>query len=119
MESKRLPDTPWHVGYAKKEENDPRRHKSRCIYKRDSICHQGKSGAFMLKCPGSSHCNYYAESDAMAEEVYLKTRSAEEEYADNMRGVLFTGKAKVGEEAAEEREKFSYKQEKECVVFRN
>lgn len=24
MDKKVLPDTPWHLGYAKKEENDPR-----------------------------------------------------------------------------------------------
>ena len=26
VENNRLPDTPWHVGYAKKQEDDPRRH---------------------------------------------------------------------------------------------
>lgn len=26
----KLSDTPWHVGYTKKDENDPRRHKARC-----------------------------------------------------------------------------------------
>ena len=31
MDEKRLPDTPWHVGFVKKEEDDPRRHKARCI----------------------------------------------------------------------------------------
>lgn len=115
LESNRLPDTPWHIGYTKKEENDPRRHKSRCIYKQDGICHQGKSGAYTLKCPGSSHCLFYAESEKMAEEVYLKTRSAEEEYADNMKDVLFAGKAKINEGTPDKT--FSYKQEKKCVKF--
>ena len=32
MDKKTLPDTPWSLGYAKKEERDPRRHKSRCMY---------------------------------------------------------------------------------------
>ena len=85
MESRKLPDTPWHVGYTKKEEDDPRRHKSRCIYKQRNICHQGKSSAYMLRCPGSSHCKFYAESEAMAEDVYARTRSVEEEHADHMR----------------------------------
>lgn len=97
-ERKRLPDTPWHVGYAKKEENDPRRHKSRCIYKQNKICHNGKSAAYMLKCPGSSHCKFYAESENMAEEVYFNTRTAEEERADNMKDMLFAGKAKIEKE---------------------
>lgn len=103
MESKKLPDTPWHVGYTKKEENDPRRHKSRCIYKQNRICHQGKSGAYMLKCPGSSHCRFYSESEDMAEDVYLKTRSVEEEYADNMQGVFFAGKAKIDDNFVDEK----------------
>ncbi len=37
MENNKLPDTPWHVGYAKKEESDPRRHKARCIYLKEGI----------------------------------------------------------------------------------
>lgn len=83
MEPNKMPDTPWHIGYAKKEDGDPRRHKSRCIYKEDSICRYGKSAAYLLKCPGSSHCKFYAENSKMAQTVYLKTRSAEEELRDN------------------------------------
>lgn len=63
MEKKILPDTPWHLGYAKKEENDPRRHKSRCIYLQDGKCRCGNSGAYTLKCPGSSHCIHYTEEE--------------------------------------------------------
>lgn len=61
MKNKILPDTPWYMGYAKKKENDPRRHKSRCIYLKEGICHCGTSGAYTLKCPGSSHCTSYTE----------------------------------------------------------
>lgn len=95
MESKKLPDTAWHIGYTKKEDEDPRRHKSRCIYKQESICHNGKSGAYLLRCPGSSHCIFYAENKKMAEKVYQKTRSIEEERRDKARGSLFAGKAKI------------------------
>ena len=42
MDEKRLPDTPWHVGFVKKEEDDPRRHKARCIYYAEGVCYQGK-----------------------------------------------------------------------------
>lgn len=115
LESNRLPDTPWHIGYTKKEENDPRRHKSRCIYKQDGICHQGKSGAYTLKCPGSSHCLFYAESEKMAEEVYLKTRSVEEEYDDNMKRGIFAGKAKFNEGSIDE--SLFRRQEEKCVNF--
>ena len=56
-DSGKLPDTPWHVGFAKKQEDDPRRHKARCIHLR-----YDKSCGFMSKCIGSSHCDYYAET---------------------------------------------------------
>ena len=98
MDEKRLPDTPWHVGFVKKEEDDPRRHKARCIYYAEGVCHQGKMGCFLRKCPGSSHCKYYAESESMAEDVYLKTRSIEEERADQMQETLFQGKAEIKHE---------------------
>ena len=95
MDEKRLPDTPWHVGFVKKEEDDPRRHKARCIYYAEGVCHQGKMGCFLRKCPGSSHCKYYAESESMAEEVYLKTRSIEEERADQMQKLYFKAKLRL------------------------
>ena len=98
MDEKRLPDTPWHVGFVKKEEDDPRRHKARCIYYAEGVCYQGKMGCFLRKCPGSSHCKYYAESESMAEEVYLKTRSIEEERTDQMQKNLFQGKAEIKHE---------------------
>lgn len=59
---KRLPDTPWHVGYAYKEENDPRRLKLWCIHLEGGICKCGFSGCYMTRCSGSSHCKYYAEN---------------------------------------------------------
>lgn len=65
--SSRMPDTPWHIGYAKKEESDPRRHKSRCIYLKAGKCRCGSSGAYTLKCPGSSHCTSYAENEEQDE----------------------------------------------------
>lgn len=92
MDSKRLPDTPWHLGYAKKKENDPRRHKSRCIHLKNSICHCGSSGAYKLNCPGSSHCKFYAESEKMAHLVYMRTRTIEEEISDREHDVFIAGK---------------------------
>lgn len=117
MESRKLPDTPWHVGYTTKEEDDPRRHKSRCIYKQRNICHQGKSSAYMLRCPGSSHCKFYAESEAMAEDVYARTRSVEEEHADNMRGTLFAGKARISYDAADKKKTASETSKQQAAVF--
>jgi len=56
-------DTPWHVGFALKDEDDPRRHKSRCTYYNNTTqkCGTKKSPYFMLKCGGSAHCKFYSE----------------------------------------------------------
>ena len=58
---KKLPDTPWHVGYAYKNENDPRRHKARCIHLDKMICKCSLSGCYLMRCAGSSHCKCYSE----------------------------------------------------------
>lgn len=60
VENNRLPATPWHVGYAKKHEDVPRRHKARCIHYRDGQC--GLKANYSSKCIGSSHCMDYSES---------------------------------------------------------
>ncbi len=78
MQNNQLPDTPWHVGFVKKEETDPRRHKSRCIHIHDDRCK-----VYGEKCHGSAHCKYYAENKSQWEDVYLSTRTAEQEAADN------------------------------------
>ena len=56
-----LPDTPWHIGYALKDEDDPRRHKARCIFNIEDICKHPESGAFTLACAGSAHCKFYKD----------------------------------------------------------
>ena len=63
-------DTPWHIGYAKKEEDDPRRDKRRCIFLEKGRCTNGQSGAFAMRCPGSSHCGQYREE--YREDEYIK-----------------------------------------------
>ena len=64
MERKKLPDSPWHIGYTKKKENDPRRHKARCIYydNKTKICISAKSSYCGVKCGGSAHCGAYRET---------------------------------------------------------
>lgn len=84
MEKKTLPDTPWHIGYTKKEKNDPRRHKGRCMHKEGPICKYGKSGCYMLRCMGSSHCIYYAENPEQYSKVLANTKTAEEEESDRI-----------------------------------
>ena len=50
--------TPWHLETLKMDENDDRRHKSRCIYyyKANKNCKR-----LNVKCPGSAHCDHYKE----------------------------------------------------------
>ena len=77
-----LPDTPWHVGYAKKDEDDPKRHRSRCIYNFDGTCHCGKAGCYKFKCGGSAHCLFYEEPalslDYIYQPDYSKSMTAKE-----------------------------------------
>ena len=65
----KFPDTPWHIEYTKKAEDDPRRHKARCIYIEGDICHCGYDKYFLSKCGGSSHCNHYSETSIEDEEM--------------------------------------------------
>lgn len=58
MQKNVLPDTPWHVGFAKKKEDDPRRHKARCRY-----YEEGKCMRYNMKCCGSAHCKEYKERE--------------------------------------------------------
>lgn len=76
----KLPDTPWHVGYTKKDEHDPRRHKAWCIHLKNSICTCGPCGCFMTRCDGSSHCKFYAETEKQWEE-YLEEMKTDEDRA--------------------------------------
>lgn len=70
----RLPDTPWHVGYALKDESDSRRHRSRCIYydNKTKYCTTAQSPYIGQRCGGSAHCNAYAEKKT--EEVERKEK---------------------------------------------
>ena len=81
-----MPDTPWHIGYAKKEKGDPRRHKGRCIFlnKTTKKCANTNCITFSLKCPGSAHCLSYAETKEDWTKVWKKTRSIEQEKRDKL-----------------------------------
>ena len=95
MDKHRLPDTPWHIGFVKKDESDQRRHKSRCVHIKNGKCTYGKSNNYKMKCSGSAHCMYYAETKRQSEKVYIDTRTAEEEYADTINERLFSGKGRL------------------------
>lgn len=83
MEKKQMPDTPWHVGYTKKENNDPRRHKSRCVYLKKGICYCKFSGSYLTKCGGSSHCKYYSETSEKEENQKNEQMLLEHSVRDN------------------------------------
>ena len=50
--------TPWHVETLRMDEDDTRRHKSRCVHyqKTNKYCTKQKR-----TCPASAHCDYYKE----------------------------------------------------------
>ena len=75
METKKVPDTPWHIAFIKKDENDPRRHKARCFYYQNRECHCVRSSYYTLECPGSSHCTNYREDEETTQDI----RSIQEE----------------------------------------
>jgi len=76
----KLPDTPWHIGFAKKDEDDPRRHKARCVKYYDGQCSFGDK-----KCIGSSHCDFYAETEEQLVEILKSRRTIEQEEADRIK----------------------------------
>lgn len=53
--------TPWHVDRFTRAEDDPKRHRSRCIYfsKDDKYCSK-----YRMRCFGSAHCKHYRELTA-------------------------------------------------------
>lgn len=73
MENNRLPDTPWHVGYTKKEDSDPRRHKACCVYFKDGKCTCRYNRCYALQCAGSAHCKHYSEKQGAMEEKRAET----------------------------------------------
>jgi hypothetical protein len=48
--------TPWHTELMRRGDNDPRRHKTKCV-NYDTKTKQCKKQKF--KCIGSAHCDYY------------------------------------------------------------
>ncbi len=82
MYNNKLPDTPWHVGYAKKKENDPRRHKARCIHYRDGKC--GWKANYSGRCIGSSHCMDYVESREDFKELQESRKTVQQIERENI-----------------------------------
>lgn len=81
-DSKRLPDTPWHMGYVKKDEDDPRRHKARCIHYSGGNC--WRNNIFVIRCVGSSHCEDYSESYEEYRKIQEERKTVKQKEADNI-----------------------------------
>ena len=83
--NRNMPDVPWHIGYAKKEDDDPRRHKARCIHYEKGKCYYKPSREYGKRCMGSSHCDYYSETYDYTSEIdesvnEKKSRERADEY---------------------------------------
>ena len=66
MNQRTIQGTPWHMGFGdRKKEDDPRRHKVRCVYFRHYDAESDMEN-YCLKshkyCKGSAHCTKYSES---------------------------------------------------------
>lgn len=73
-----LPDTPWHVGSPKMKESDHRRLNKWCVHYDLSFCTEPRSGCYMLKCAGSSHCKFYAEDEKTSKKIERDNRTQTE-----------------------------------------
>lgn len=69
MDNRQMPDTPWHIGFIKKDESDPRRHKVWCFYYMQGECRCIRSSYYTSRCPGSSHCSKYREDAEVTQDI--------------------------------------------------
>lgn len=92
---KQLPDTPWHIGSPKMKESDHRRLNKWCIHYDSSFCTEPKSGCYMLRCAGSSHCKFYAEDVKTSKKIEKDSRTQVEIDTENRRQYVDTLKPKM------------------------
>lgn len=95
MAKQQLPDTPWHVGYSKMRESDHRRLNKWCVHYDASICRSPKSGCYLLRCGGSSHCKFYAEDKKASKKIEYDNRTQMEIEAENRRKYIASLKPKM------------------------
>ena len=67
-------------------QDDPRRHKARCIHYRDGQC--GWKANYSGKCIGSSHCMDYSESLEDFKKLQKSRKTAEQIERDNIDKLL-------------------------------
>lgn len=76
--------TPWHVETIKKEENDDRRHKSRCKYYKNNHCIY-----YNRICTGSAHCDIYSEINIERKSEVKHSRRPNVVWSPMSNGILF------------------------------
>lgn len=92
---KQLPDTPWHIGSPKMKESDHRRLNKWCVHYDSSFCTEPKSGCYMFRCAGSSHCKFYAEDEKASKKIERDNRTQMEIDAENRRKYIQTLKPQM------------------------
>ena len=92
---KQLPDTPWHIGSPKMKESDHRRLNKWCVHYSSSFCTEPKSGCYMLRCGGSSHCKFYAENEIASKKIERDNRTQTEIDTEFRRQYVETLKPKM------------------------
>lgn len=83
-------DVGFHVGFVTKAEDEPRRHKSRCVYFQEGKCMCGKLRCYTCKCPGSAQCSQYSETEPESLEYILEKRAEERRRAESTRNIFIT-----------------------------
>ena len=95
MNISQMSGIPWHVESLKKDDNDDKRHKSRCVYYKNKKCLSIKSPNYALKCGGSSHCSNYRESIPDSEKKSLSKNRISITNHKKEKGINNTGIRKI------------------------
>lgn len=77
-DKRKMPDTPWHIGYTKMDEWDTRRHKARCLYYICGNCYNSSLRCYGQTCGGSSHCGEYQDINALSREAWQEQIKGED-----------------------------------------
>lgn len=114
MDKKQMPDTPWHIGFVKKDESDPRRHKARCFYYQRGECHCTKSAYYTSRCPGSSHCSKYIEDEVLTQDI--RELQAEKKRAEQYHTKMIRKRIELEQKLGENELYAKYGKVLECPV---
>lgn len=108
---KGLPNTAWNIRCIKKQEDDPRRHRSRCIYYEDGKC----INLYEVCCSGSSHCRHYAVITGGRSKKEERELIRKVEKITDSTGVMESclGSYRADERRAEKERKLSLKRKRE------